>query len=62
MASMQIAGLLHLLDDGADPAAVAAPFSAWCDAWIRPWVEDHLAMTARQCARGRAPTSTSPNR
>ena len=44
MASMQIAALLHLLDDGADPATVAAPFGVWCDEWIRPWVEDHLAV------------------
>ena len=44
MASMQIDGLLHLLDGGADPATVAAPFGAWCDTWIRPWVEDHLAI------------------
>jgi 2-polyprenyl-6-methoxyphenol hydroxylase-like FAD-dependent oxidoreductase len=46
MASMQIDGLLQLLDDGADPATVALPFDAWCDAWIRPWVEDHLAIDA----------------
>ena len=44
MASMQIEALLHLLDGGADPATVAAPFGAWCDEWIRPWVEDHLAI------------------
>ena len=44
MASMQIDGLLHLLDGGADPATVAAPFGAWCDRWIRPWVDDHLAI------------------
>jgi 2-polyprenyl-6-methoxyphenol hydroxylase-like FAD-dependent oxidoreductase len=46
MASMQIDGLLHLLDEGADPATVAVPFGAWCDTWIRPWVEDHLAFDA----------------
>ena len=44
MASMQIAGLLHLLDGGADPATIAVPFGAWCDTFIRPWVEDHLAI------------------
>ena len=38
MASMQIDGLLHLLDGGADPTTIAAPFGAWCDRWIRPWV------------------------
>ena len=43
MASMQIDGLLHLLDGGADPATIAVPFGAWCDTFIRPWVEDHLA-------------------
>ena len=46
MASMQIDGLLHLLDGGADPLTVATPFGAWCDTWIRPWVEDHLAIDA----------------
>ena len=46
MASMQINGLLGLLDDGADPTTVAEPFGAWCDTWIRPWVEDHLAIDA----------------
>jgi hypothetical protein len=35
---------LQLLDTGTDPATVAEPFSRWCDAWIRPWVDDHLAM------------------
>jgi 2-polyprenyl-6-methoxyphenol hydroxylase-like FAD-dependent oxidoreductase len=46
MASMQIAGLLRLLDDGAhrDLATVAEPFGEWCATWIRPWVEDHLAI------------------
>jgi 2-polyprenyl-6-methoxyphenol hydroxylase-like FAD-dependent oxidoreductase len=44
LASMQIDGLLHLLDGGADPATVAAPFGAWCDTWIRPWVQDHIAV------------------
>ena len=46
MASMQIEGLLHLLDGGADPLTVATPFGAWCDERIRPWVEDHLAIDA----------------
>jgi 2-polyprenyl-6-methoxyphenol hydroxylase-like FAD-dependent oxidoreductase len=46
MASMQISGLLQLLDDGADPATIAVPFGHWCDAWMRPWVEDHLAVDA----------------
>ena len=46
MASMQIQALLGLLDDGADPVTVAEPFGAWCDACIRPWVDDHLANDA----------------
>ena len=37
-------GCCDLLDGGADPATVAEPFGAWCDTWIRPWVEDHLAI------------------
>jgi 2-polyprenyl-6-methoxyphenol hydroxylase-like FAD-dependent oxidoreductase len=46
MASMQIDGLLRLLDGGADPVTIAAPFGSWCDTWIRPWVEDHLEIDA----------------
>jgi hypothetical protein len=44
MASMQIQCILELLDGGADPVTIAAPFGEWCDTWMRPWVEDHLAM------------------
>jgi flavin-dependent dehydrogenase len=44
MASMQIHALLQLLDAGTDPGTIAEPFGSWCDAWIRPWVDDHLAM------------------
>ena len=51
MASMQIDGLLHLLDGGADPTTIAAPFGAWCDRWIRPWVQDHLAIDAEAVLR-----------
>ena len=51
MASMQIAALLELLDAGADPATIADPFGAWCDTWIVPWVEDHLAMDAGSVRR-----------
>ena len=43
MASMQIRALLESLDGGVDPATIAGPFGAWCDTWIRPWVEDHVA-------------------
>lgn len=51
MASMQCAALLRLLDGGADPRTVAEPFGDWCDAEIRPWVEDHLAMDGEQAAK-----------
>jgi flavin-dependent dehydrogenase len=51
MASMQVAGLLELLDAGAEPATVVAPFGTWCDARIRPWVEDHLAIDAETVLR-----------
>jgi hypothetical protein len=51
MASMQIRALLEMLDAGADPAAVAGPFGAWCDAWIRPWVQDHVAVDAEAVQR-----------
>jgi len=43
MASMQIRGLLDLLDRGADPISISEPFGDWCDEHIRPWVEDHIA-------------------
>ena len=51
MASMQIAGLLELLDAGSDPATIADAFGAWCDTWILPWVEDHLAIDAESVRR-----------
>ncbi|QZY28369.1 FAD-dependent monooxygenase [Nocardioides coralli] len=44
MACMQIAALLRLLDDGADPVTVAAPFDSWCEQNIVPWVADHVAI------------------
>jgi flavin-dependent dehydrogenase len=53
MASMQIGALLDLLDDGADPATIADPFGAWCDTWMRPWVEDHVAFDAESVRRWR---------
>jgi len=46
MASMQIEALVRLLDAGADPLTAADPFGAWCDASIRPWVDDHFAVDA----------------
>jgi 2-polyprenyl-6-methoxyphenol hydroxylase-like FAD-dependent oxidoreductase len=42
LCSLQIRALLDLLDDGADPISAAVPFGDWCDAEIRPWVEDHI--------------------
>jgi len=51
MASMQIGALLHMFDTGADPVGIAAPFGAWCDTWILPWVEDHLAFDAESVRR-----------
>ncbi|WP_332662329.1 NAD(P)/FAD-dependent oxidoreductase [Aeromicrobium sp.] len=44
MACMQVTALLGLLDEGADPVAVAEPFGAWCDRAIEPWVADHIAI------------------
>ena len=44
MACLQIGALLQLLDDGADPVAVAAPFDAWCEQQVAPWVADHIAI------------------
>ena len=51
LASMQVGALLRLLDTGADARTIAAPFGAWCDTWIRPWVEDHLAIDAEAVRR-----------
>ena len=51
MASMQIRALLDLLDGGASPSTIAEPFGDWCDVWIRPWVEDHLALDAESVRR-----------
>ena len=50
MASMQIRALLELLD-AAPIRPIAGPFGAWCDTWIRPWVEDHLAFDAEAIQR-----------
>ena len=43
MCSMQIGALLDLVDGGVELAAIAEPFDEWCDANMRPWVEDHIA-------------------
>ena len=44
MACMQIEALLRLLDEGADPVTVAAPFDTWCEENTKPWVADHIAI------------------
>ena len=51
LASRQVGGLLDLLDTGADPVTIAGPFGAWCDRWVRPWVQDHLAVDAESVQR-----------
>jgi 2-polyprenyl-6-methoxyphenol hydroxylase-like FAD-dependent oxidoreductase len=43
MCSMQIRALLDLVDGGVTLPAIAEPFDEWCDATMRPWVEDHIA-------------------
>jgi hypothetical protein len=50
-ASMQIAALLALLDDGAEPATIARPFEDWCRDRLRPWVEDHVRNDAETVRR-----------
>lgn len=44
MAFMQATALLAILDQGADPSTVAAPFGTWCQSNIEPWVADHIAI------------------
>jgi hypothetical protein len=51
MAFTQVDALLRLFDEGADPGSVARPFGAWCDKFIRPWVEDHIAIDSEAVAR-----------
>ena len=51
MTCMQVGALLSLLDAGADPTTVADPFGAWCDATMRPWVEDHVVQDTEAVAR-----------
>jgi len=51
MASLQIDAFLGLLDAGADLVTIADPFGAWCDGWIRPWVDDHFAIDAEAVRR-----------
>lgn len=47
MTCMQLRGLLDLLDEGTEATTVAAPFGAWCDAMIQPWVADHIDIDTR---------------
>ena len=63
MASMQIDGLLHLLDGGADPAVRSRRRSARgaTRSSVLGW-RTTSPSTARPCAPGRVPTSTSPDR
>ena len=41
---LQVRELVRLLDSGVAPHLVAEPFEAWCEAMMRPWVEDHVLM------------------
>ncbi|MFC8503238.1 NAD(P)/FAD-dependent oxidoreductase [Pedococcus sp. NPDC057267] len=42
---MQARALLALLDGGTlDPVELGEEFDAWCEATMRPWVADHVAM------------------
>jgi 2-polyprenyl-6-methoxyphenol hydroxylase-like FAD-dependent oxidoreductase len=42
---MQAEQLLGLIDEhGSDPGALGESFDAWCDAQIKPWVDDHVQM------------------
>lgn len=40
-----------IAEDGADPAATALRFHAWCDEHIRPWFEDHVYWDATMLRR-----------
>jgi 2-polyprenyl-6-methoxyphenol hydroxylase-like FAD-dependent oxidoreductase len=51
MAFLQVRRLLALLDDEPDPALVAEPFGAWCEATMLPWVRDHIQVDGDQVRR-----------
>jgi hypothetical protein len=51
MAFLQVRQLLALLDDEPDPALVAEPFGAWCEATMLPWVRDHIQVDGDQVRR-----------
>jgi 2-polyprenyl-6-methoxyphenol hydroxylase-like FAD-dependent oxidoreductase len=48
---LQIRELLALVDGADDPLLVAAPFDAWCEATMLPWVLDHVAIDGDQARR-----------
>ena len=50
MTCMQLRALLGLLDGGTELVTVAEPFGAWCEAQIRPWVEDHITLDTESAA------------
>ena len=49
---LQVVEVLRLLDvHGADAASVAEELDAWCEAQMRPWVEDHVRLDDSQRRR-----------
>jgi len=42
MCAMQIDAFLGMVDAGTSLATIEAPFGAWCDEHMRPWVDDHV--------------------
>ena len=58
MCAMQIDAFLGMVDAGASLATIEAPFGAWCDEHMRPWVDDHVDFDTEAVRRGRAATST----
>lgn len=51
---LQCAELLRLFDEQPgrlDVEVVGEAFDAWCDAYMRPWVEDHIAVDGAQRRR-----------
>lgn len=37
--------------------SVAGPFGDWCDTWMRPWAEDHVAVDAERVRADRRVTT-----
>ncbi len=49
---LQAAELLRLIDEyGSDGATIGEYFDIWCEANMRPWVEDHVRMDIAQNSR-----------